>query len=116
VLAFLISLLFALSPYVLRRNLVDGEGHPIPPGPLFRYAFLRKYPERTLQAWAKEYGPLFSVWMGKQLFVVVSDPIIARDLLVTNGAISSGRNPYFIKNRTILNGRSITASGYNDRW
>ena len=103
-------------PFFLRRNLVDKDGHPIPPGPLLRYAFLRRYPERALRAWTRTYGPLFSVWMGNQLFVVVSDARIAKDLLVSNGAIFSSRKPYFMKNQTILRGRALTASPYNDTW
>jgi cytochrome P450 len=83
---------------------------------LLRYAFLRRYPERALQAWARTYGPLFSVWMGNQLFVVVSDARIAKDLLVSNGAIFSSRKQFFMKNQTILRGRAITATPYNDTW
>ncbi|KAJ7474932.1 hypothetical protein FB451DRAFT_1174347 [Mycena latifolia] len=75
---------------------------------------LRKYPERALHRWAKAYGPLFSVWMGNQLFIVISDPKVARDLLVTQGAIFSSRKDYFMKNQTILAGRTITASAYGD--
>lgn len=112
----LVSLAFlALVPF-LRKNLVSSSGIPIPPGPRLRYAFLRKYPERALHRWAKSYGPLFSVWMGNQLFVVISDPRVARDLLVAQGAIFSGRHKYFMKNKTILQGRGITASGYDDTW
>ena len=105
-----------ILPLFLRRSLVDKDGHPIPPGPLLRYAFLRRYPERALRAWAITYGPLFSVWMGNQLFVVVSDARIAKDLLVSNGAIFSSRKPYFMKNQTILRGRAITATPYSDTW
>ncbi|KAJ7034656.1 cytochrome P450 [Mycena alexandri] len=100
---------------VLRRNLTSKNGTPIPPGPPLRYACLRKYPERRLDAWAKQYGGLFSVWMGNQLFVVISDPKVARDLLVTQGAIFSSRKNYFMKNQMILTGRAITASPYNDK-
>ncbi|KAJ3484381.1 hypothetical protein NLI96_g5681 [Meripilus lineatus] len=110
------GLLLSLLPYLFRKHLEDKDGHTIPPGPLLRYACLRKYPERTLYAWAKKYGPLFSVWMGDQLFVVISDPQVARDLLVTNGAIFSSRKQYFIKNQVILRGRAITASPYDDKW
>jgi hypothetical protein len=81
-----------------------------------RYAFLRHYPERTLRAWARTYGPLFSVWMGNQLFVVISDARIAKDLLVSNGAIFSSRKRYFMKSQTILRGRAITATPYDDTW
>jgi len=101
---------------IFRRHIEDKDGHPIPPGPWFRYAFLRRYPERALQAWANTYGPLFSVFMGNQLFVVISDARVAKDLLVSNGAIFSSRRQYFMKNQTILRGRAITATAYNDTW
>ncbi|KAF8257885.1 cytochrome P450 [Lactarius quietus] len=93
---FVVLALFLVLPFFLRRRIVDKDGHPIPPGPLLRYAFLRP--------WARSYGPLFSVWMGNQLFVVVSDARIAKDLLVSNGAIFSSRKRYFMKNQTILRG------------
>ncbi|KAJ4466766.1 cytochrome P450 [Lentinula aciculospora] len=105
-----------MSPVVLRRLISDGDGNQLPPGPNIRYFFLRKYPERVLQIWAAKYGQLFSVWMGTQLFVVISDPHVARDLLVTNGAIFSSRKRYFVKSQTILRGKAITASDYGDTW
>ncbi|KAF8268651.1 cytochrome P450 [Lactarius quietus] len=111
-----LALSFFALPLFVRRNLVDKEGHPIPPGPFLRYLFLHRYPECTLRAWAKTYGPLFSVWMGNQLFVVISDARIAKDLLVSNGAIFSSRKQYFMKSQTILRGRAITSSPYNDTW
>jgi cytochrome P450 len=114
--SLIVLAILSIIPYIIRKDIVDNKGHPIPPGPLFRYAFLRKYPELTLDAWAKKFGPLFSVWMGNQLFMVISDPHIARDLLVNNGAIFSSRKQYFMKNQTILHGRAITASQYGDTW
>jgi Cytochrome P450 len=105
-----------MFPLIFRREIVDKDGHPIPPGPPLRYAYLRRCPELALQAWSRTYGPLFSVWMGNQLFVVISDARIAKDLLVSNGAIFSSRKQYFIKSQTILRGRAITAAPYNDKW
>ncbi|KAJ3900492.1 cytochrome P450 [Lentinula edodes] len=105
-----------MSPVILRQVISDDKGHKVPPGPMLRYFYLRKYPERALQAWAATFGHLFSIWMGTQLFIVISDPQIARDLLVTNGAIFSSRKRYFMKNQTILRGRAITASEYGETW
>lgn len=107
---------YYVLPFFFRRNIVDKDGNPIPPGPPLPYAFLRKYPERTLDVWAKKYGPLFSVWMGNQLVIVISDPHIARELLVSNGSIFSSRKQYFMKNQTILRGRAITATPYGSTW
>ncbi|KAL4268978.1 cytochrome P450 family protein [Pleurotus pulmonarius] len=112
----LAAVIMIAARLLLRKTLADSKGNPIPPGPLLRYAFLRRYPEKPLHTWAKKYGPLYSVWMGEQLFVVINDPLVARDLLVVHGAIFSGRWSYFMKNQTILAGGAITASPYNDVW
>ncbi|KAF2868596.1 cytochrome P450 [Massariosphaeria phaeospora] len=77
---------------------------------------LTHYPELTLDRWARKYGPLYSVRLGNQPFVIVSDPVIAKDLLVNNGAVFSDRKEMFIKSQTIFLGRGITATRYNDRW
>lgn len=105
-----------IIPLVFRKNLEDKHGHPIPPGPPIRYPFLGRHSEHALRAWSRTYGPLFSLWMGNQLFVVISDARIAKDLLVSNSAIFSSRKQYFIKCQTILAGRGITATAYNDKW
>ncbi|KDR71228.1 hypothetical protein GALMADRAFT_143937 [Galerina marginata CBS 339.88] len=114
--AILATCAYFISPVVLRLLIVDKDRNHIPPGPIVRYAFLRKYAEKALDAWAKQYGPLFSVWMGSQLFVVISDPVVAKELLVTNGAKFSSRKRYFMKNQVILRGRAITASEYGAKW
>ncbi|KAF8910457.1 cytochrome P450 [Gymnopilus junonius] len=112
----IVTATYFLAPVLLRKWISDKDGNPLPPGPPIRYAFLRKYAELALHDWQKKYGPVFSIWMGTQLFVVVSDPHIARDLLVSNGAVFSTRKRYFMKNQIILRGRAITASPYGDKW
>ncbi|KAJ6474299.1 cytochrome P450 [Mycena sanguinolenta] len=99
-----------------RRVLVDKDGNTIPHGPQGSFPFLTQYPELTLDLWANKFGPLYSVWLGNQLFVVVSSPSIAKDLLVTNGAVFSSRKEMFVKSQTVFTGRGITVMPYNDRW
>ena len=112
-----IFLYLITSRVLLRYNLVNKNGEAIPPGPPIRYAFLRKWsPERTLHSWAMKYGPLYSVWMGSQLFVVISDASTAQDLLVQQGAIFSSRKGYFIKDKIVLQSTAITATPYNATW
>ena len=114
--ALLVVVLTCCVSFCVRSNIVDRNGYAIPPGPLLRYAFLGKYPERALHGWAQTYGPLFSLFLGNQLFMVISDPKIAHDLLVKNGKIFSSRKEYFIKSQTILHGRAITSTPYGDTW
>ena len=80
------------------------------------FPFLTRYPELTLDYWAKKFGDMYSIWLGNQLFVVVSDPKVIKDLMVTNGAVFSSRKEMFIKSQTIFKGRGITATPYNERW
>jgi len=56
--------IYFLTPILLRKWICDEGGNSLPPGPPIRYAFLRKYPELTVDYWEKKYGPLFSIWMG----------------------------------------------------
>lgn len=77
---------------------------------------LVRYPELVLDKWAKAFGNLYSVWIGSQLVVVVSEASIAKDLMVTNGNIFSSRKEMFVKSQAIFASRGITATPYNDRW
>ncbi|KAL7751197.1 hypothetical protein RI367_003403 [Sorochytrium milnesiophthora] len=111
----------AVRTTMAKTNKHDGLGHSIPPGPTPLPVFgsfwsLTKYPELVFTDWARKYGNLYSVWLGNQLFVIVSDPAIAKDLLITRGKTYSSRKLMFVKSQTIFTGRGITASPYNDTW
>ncbi|KXN83518.1 3-hydroxyphenylacetate 6-hydroxylase [Leucoagaricus sp. SymC.cos] len=103
------------------QRLTDNNGNHIPGGPIGlpivgSFPFLTHYPELTLDYWAKRYGPLYSIWLGNQLFIIISDPNIVKDLMVTNGAVFSSRKEMFLKSQMIFAGRGITVTPYNDRW
>ena len=80
------------------------------------FPFLTDYPELTLDHWAKKFGDLYSIWLGNQLFVIISDPQIVKDLMVTNGSVFSSRKEMYLKSQIIFAGRGITATPYNDKW
>ena len=52
--------------------------------PTISFPFLTDYPELMLDHWYKTFRPLYSLWLGNQLFV-----IIAKVLFITNGATFS---------------------------
>jgi hypothetical protein len=80
------------------------------------FPFLTRYPEKTLHRWAQKFGDLYSLWIGDQLFVIISDPAVAKDLMITNGRVFSSRKEMFVKSQIVFAGRGITATPYNDRW
>ncbi|KAJ7122892.1 cytochrome P450 [Mycena epipterygia] len=94
--------------------LCSGHSHPA------RTPSTLRFPSQISRTSSASLGAnlwaLFSIWIGDQLFIVISDPKVARDLLVTQGAIFSSRKRYFMKNQTILAGRAITVSEYDDTW
>ena len=47
------------------------------------------YPELMLDHWYKKFGPPYSLWLDNQLFVIISDLGIAKDLFVTDGPVFS---------------------------
>ncbi len=77
---------------------------------------LAKYPELSLDRWAKTFGPIYTFTIGNQLFLVLSDPYMVKDILVTNGAVFSSRKEMFVKVQTILQYRGITSTPYNEHW
>ena len=60
------------------------------------FPFLSHYPELMLDHWYKKFGPLYSLWLGNQLFVIISNTGIAKDLFVTNGATFSSVSAFDI--------------------
>jgi hypothetical protein len=78
--------------------------------------FLSHYPELALDKWAKKFGSLYSMWLGDQLFVVLSDPQVIKDLVITNGSIFSSRKEMFMKSKIIFVRRGITATPYDETW
>uniref|UniRef100_A0A0W0EWR5 Putative cytochrome P450 n=1 Tax=Moniliophthora roreri TaxID=221103 RepID=A0A0W0EWR5_MONRR len=96
-----------------RKNVPRGPiGFPI----VGSFPFMTHYPELALHRWYKKYGDMYSLQLGNQLFLVLSDPGVIKDLMIAKGAIVSSRKDMFIKAQTIFQGRAITGSQYGDRW
>ncbi|CAG8891773.1 unnamed protein product [Penicillium egyptiacum] len=105
-----------------RKPWTDENGHKIPKGPIGLPIFgsfysLTRYPELTLDYWAKRFGDLYSIWLGNQLFVIVSDPNIAKDLMVTNGNVFSSRKECLSKAKPslLVEHRRIAATWLSQR-
>nr|CAD2168816.1 unnamed protein product [Meloidogyne enterolobii] len=69
----------------------------LPPGPvplpIFGNAFsMNNSIYEQFQIWAKEYGPVYTIWIGEDPTVIVTDYEIMRDLFIKEGDIYAGRN------------------------
>ena len=54
------------------------------------FPFLTHYPELMLDHWYwyKKFAPLYSLWLGKQLFVIISNPASPRIYLSPTAPLS----------------------------
>uniref|UniRef100_F6TL06 Cytochrome P450 2F5 n=2 Tax=Ciona intestinalis TaxID=7719 RepID=F6TL06_CIOIN len=91
-----------------------------PPGPrgvpfLGVIPFLGNYPERVMRKWSKKYGPVMSVRMGREDWVILNDYENIQKALVKQGHSFSGRPdiPVFTQ---INNGMGLLTVDYNDHW
>ncbi|XP_078484622.1 cytochrome P450 2U1-like [Ciona intestinalis] len=91
-----------------------------PPGPrgvpfLGVIPFLGNYPERVMRKWSKKYGPVMSVRMGREDWVVLGDYETIQQSLVKQGQCFSGRPDVPILNQ-ITNGHGLITVDYNEDW
>ncbi|CAK8696141.1 unnamed protein product [Clavelina lepadiformis] len=91
-----------------------------PPGPrgipiLGVVPFLGKWPERVIQGWCKKYGPVVSVRMGREDWVVLNDFESLNQCFVKQHTKFSGR-PYFEALDNLTHGLGLTFSDYGPLW
>lgn len=72
-------------------------------------------PEIVLHQLAKQYGGLFPIWLGNQLFIILSDAKIVQDLLVKRNSITSTRKKHFIGN-AVWEGKAVIGTPYGPLW
>lgn len=107
-LAFAVLLLLRWSFNKIGRRLKD-----YPPGPptLPVVGNLHQIPsqKRHLQfgKWAQEYGPIYSVMLGTQVYIVLSADYAIRDLVDKRGAIYASRPDLYIAQHIVSGGLRV---------
>ncbi|RDL40570.1 uncharacterized protein BP5553_00549 [Venustampulla echinocandica] len=107
----------ALPLILLIRDI--AKWYRLPPGPLpipfigNRLPALR--PWVHLQQWSKIYGPIFTIWVGRQPTIVISDPKIAVDLMEKRSSKYSSR-PRSVMMKEVYGSSSILLQPYGKDW
>ncbi|KAI7852762.1 cytochrome P450 [Circinella umbellata] len=119
----------ALTAYAFYRRYYQNSLSGVPAGlrgipsptatlPYAGHLFsLGDQPVIQLMQWHQELGPVIRIQMGVKNWLVISDPHIAQELLVTNASSTSGR-PFSVlatKYRS-MNGRGLISSGPTKSW
>lgn len=91
----LLALLFALPLlFLLRRRLSTSTRPPLPPGPppgWFGNTIPQPFSWRFFEDWTKEYGDVFTVWIGRTPMVVVGSYRASMELLEAQSALTADR-------------------------
>ena len=104
----------SIKTQLLRRRMPPGP----PPLPLIgnKYDLQEKKPWIKFSEWAKDYGPIFTVWFGQRPTIVVTDPQIAIDLLESRSSNYSSRPRFVVMGEMYTGNNSLLTMPYNDKW
>ncbi|XP_052210913.1 cytochrome P450 71AU50-like [Diospyros lotus] len=94
---------------------------PAPPGPhgmpIVGYLpFLGTNLCRSFTELAEQYGPIFKLWLGKKLCVVVSSPSLAKEVVRDHDAVFANRDPPRTGLAATYGGLDIAWSPYGAYW
>lgn len=110
----IVLVLYGVYDYWTHRNL--------PPGPP-RLPFIgnlhqapKEQPWLKYEQWFKKYGPIFRLQYGKDIFIMISDYNIARDLLDKRGNIYSDRPRLVMAGENLTKGMHMLFRRYDDRY
>lgn len=94
----------------------------LPPGPIpfpfvgNKFVIPKKQPWVQFERWSKEFGPIFTLWIGRKPTLIISDPHIAVDLMEKRSSKYSSR-PRMVVLGEVYNGNSsILTQPYGKAW
>ena len=94
---------------------------PLPPGPrglpLLGYLpFLGTNLHRKFEELAGLYGPIYKVWLGQKLCVVISSPSLVKEVVRDQDTIFANRDPPIAARVASYGGADIAFSSYGPDW
>ena len=94
----------------------------MPPGPTplpfvgNKHQLPKSQPWVQFQKWSKLYGPIFTIWIGRKPTVIISDPIIAADLMEKRSTKYSSRPRMVAMGEILWGGASVLVQPYGKEW
>ncbi|KAF2646454.1 cytochrome P450 [Massarina eburnea CBS 473.64] len=94
----------------------------MPPGPTplpfvgNKHQLPSSQPWVQFQKWSKVYGPIFTIWIGRKPTVIISDPVIAAELMEKRSAKYSSRPRMVAMGEILWDGASVLVQPYGKEW
>lgn len=115
-----LSLLLAIAFLTLVHDVWVWLRMPPGPTPLpfvgNKLQLPKSQPWIQFEKWSKVYGPIFTVWIGRKPTVVLSDPIIAAELLEKRSTKYSSRPRMVAMGEILWDGASLLVQPYGKEW
>lgn len=115
-----LSLLFAIPAVTLLHDIWLWLRMPPGPTPLpflgNKLQLPKTKPWIQFQDWSKVYGPIFTIWIGRNPTIVISDPNTAVDLMEKRSTKYSSRPRMVAMGEILWDGASILVQPYGKEW
>jgi cytochrome P450 len=115
-----LSLLIVIPAAVVLHDFWVVQRMPSGPTPLpfvgNKHQLAKSQPWIQFQNWSKTYGPIFTIWIGRKPTVIISDPVIAADLMEKRSNKYSSRPRMVAMGEILWNGASMLVQPYGKDW
>lgn len=115
-----LSLLTAIPLAVLIYDAVIRLRMPPGPRPLpFLGNKLQIPPTKQwvqFQEWSKKYGPIYTIWIGRRPTIIISDPVVAAELMEVRSSKYSSRPRMVAMGELLWDNASILVQPYGKQW
>lgn len=115
-----VSLLVAIPAVTLLYDFVTWLRMPPGPTPLpfigNKLQLPKSKPWIQFQEWSKTYGPIYTIWIGRRPTVIISDPVVATDLLESRSSKYSSRPRMVAMGELLWDNASILVQPYGKEW
>ncbi|KAF9736766.1 hypothetical protein PMIN01_04545 [Paraphaeosphaeria minitans] len=94
----------------------------MPPGPTplpfigNKHQLPKSQPWIQFQEWSNQYGPIFTIWIGRKPTVIISDPVVAAELMEKRSTKYSSRPRMVAMGEILWDGASILVQPYGKEW
>ncbi|XP_065858896.1 flavonoid 3',5'-hydroxylase 1-like [Euphorbia lathyris] len=115
-----LTLTLSLLSILLLSNIFKKSTAQLPPGPrglpLLGYLpFLGTFLHKSFTELAAKYGPIYKLWLGNKLYIVISSPSLAKQVLRDNEIFSNHEPPVAARILT-YGGNDIVFCHYGPEW
>jgi cytochrome P450 len=115
-----LSILLAIPALTLIRDIWVWLRMPPGPTPLpfvgNKFQLPKSSPWIQFEKWSKIYGPIFTIWIGRKPTVVLSDPLIAQELMEKRSNKYSSRPRMVAMGEILWDGASVLVQPYGKEW